>query len=180
MRTSFKSFLALCILPATLAAQTAPPSGTPSRPAPAPQASAKQAPIRIEADRAELTERGGASVYTGNVKIKQGDLEMEGERLQLERGQSGEVTATLTGSPARAQQPGAEGLIKGQAQRIDYVSKDKTMVLQGNAEVLRGKDRIQSEKIRYDTATQRIIADGNGKSGDRVQITIDPDKAQGR
>jgi lipopolysaccharide export system protein LptA len=141
------------------------------------QAPSAQQPIQIEADRAELTDQQTVSIYTGRVKLQQGDLELAGDRLQVKRNpQTKEITATLTGSPVTAKQgAGTANPMQARANRVDYQSSDRMLVLQGDAEVVRGKDRINSETIRYNAATQRIMADSRGGTvGDRVQITIQP------
>src|SRR5687768_5606574 len=109
---------------ATAAAQTAPDATTgESR-----REQQRQQPIQIEADRAEMTEQSGVSVYSGKVNLTQGDLVMQGERLEVRRESStGNLTATLTGSPATLRQPTDAGeMVNAKASRIDYVSAEKS------------------------------------------------------
>jgi lipopolysaccharide export system protein LptA len=137
---------------------------------------APRQPIRIEADRAEITEQTGVSVYSGRVSLKQGDLEMQGERLEIRRdGRSGEIHALLTGKPAVLRQPTETGeMVNARAERIDYRSRDKSLDLQGNAEFVRGRDRVSGQSIRYDANAKKLLASGPGARGGRVQIVIEP------
>jgi lipopolysaccharide export system protein LptA len=165
----------LLILPLLLAgigsASAAPAAGTPP-----------SAPIQIEADRAEIAERSGVSVYSGRVSLRQGDLEMEGDRLEIRRdGNTGSIHALLSGKPALLRQPTDTGeMVNARANRIDYRSRDRSLDLQGNAEFVRGRDRVSGQSIRYDANAKKLLATGPSRSGGRVQITIQPESQQDR
>jgi lipopolysaccharide export system protein LptA len=139
-------------------------------------------PIRIEADRAEITDQTGVSVYSGRVSLRQGDLEMEGERLEIRRdGASGEIHAVLSGKPAVLRQPTETGeMVNARAERIDYRSRDKSLDLQGSAEFVRGRDRVSGQSIRYDANARKLLASGPNSGGGRVQIVIEPQQESGR
>lgn len=135
------------------------------------------APIQIEADRADITEQSGASVYSGNVSLRQGDLEMEGERLEISRdGEQGEIRALLTGNPARLTQPTDQGeTVNARAQRIEYQSRTRSIDLKGDAEFVRGRDRVSGQSIRYDASARKLQASGPSPGGSRVRIVIQPE-----
>jgi lipopolysaccharide export system protein LptA len=139
----------------------------------------RQQPIQIEADRAEITEQSGVSVYSGRVSLKQGDLEMEGERLEIQRdGKTGDIKAVLTGKPAVLRQPTEAGeMVNARAERINYRSRDKSLDLQGRAEFVRGRDRVSGQSIRYDANAKKLLASGPGSAGGRVQIVIQPEQS---
>jgi lipopolysaccharide export system protein LptA len=143
---------------------------------------APRQPIRIEADRAEITDQTGVSVYSGRVSLRQGDLEMEGERLEIRRdGASGEIHAVLSGKPAVLRQPTETGeMVNARAERIDYRSRDKSLDLQGSAEFVRGRDRVSGQSIRYDANARKLLASGPNSGGGRVQIVIEPQQESGR
>ncbi len=164
---------------ATAAPEAKPPAAPATKTAPA-KASAPAQPIQIEANRAEITEQSGVSVYSGNVSLKQGDLDMQGERLEIRRdSNSGEINAVLTGNPATLRQPTDTGeIVKARANRINYQSSDKSLDLQGAAEYERGRDRISGQSIRYDANTKKLLASGPNKAGERVQIIIQPSQAE--
>ena len=48
-----------------------------------PVAAQNQAPIHVEADRLDLDQRAGTAVYTGNVDIRQGNMQLRGERVTM-------------------------------------------------------------------------------------------------
>lgn len=159
-------------VPASLTTATQTPA---AKPAPSPPQ-----PIQIEADRAEITEQSGVSLYTGNVNLKQGDLEMQGDRLEIRRdSKTGEINAVLTGKQASLRQPTETGeIVKARADRINYLSRDKSLDLQGTAEFERGRDRISGQSIRYDANAKKILASGPNQAGKRVQIIIQPGQTE--
>lgn len=168
--------LPLLLLSALIAAPAAAQAQTRSTGA---QASpTRQQPIQIEADRAEITEQSGVSVYSGRVSLKQGDLEMQADRLEIQRdGKTGDIKAVLTGKPATLRQPTETGeMVNARAERIDYNSRDKSLDLQGGAEYVRGRDRVSGQSIRYDANAKKLLASGPGSTGGRVQIIIQPEQ----
>lgn len=161
---------------ALASAQTAPPPEAASGEARREQQ--RQQPIQIEADRAEITEQSGVSVYSGKVNLTQGDLVMQGERLEVRRDSAtGNLTAVLTGAPATLRQPTDAGeMVNAKASRIDYVSAEQTIALRGDAEFVRGRDRVSGQSIRYDANEKKLLASGGaGGTGGRVQIIIQPE-----
>ncbi len=176
MRPDLLLLLSALIAAPTVAAQTAAPAantGTKTTPT-------RQQPIQIEADRAEITEQSGISIYSGRVSLKQGDLEMLGDRLEIRRdGKTGDIQSVLTGKPATLRQPTETGeMVNARAERINYQSRDKSLDLQGGAEFVRGRDRVSGQSIRYDANAKKLLASGPGRGGERVQIIIQPGQTE--
>lgn len=143
------------------------------------QVSDRDQPITIEADQAELFQEEGKGIYTGNVHITQGRVQMWGNRLVILRNESsGETEATLYGSPARFRQEPAsqqDELTRGRANQMDYATDTEVLVLTGNAEVFRGEvNEIKAHRIVYNTQNRRSKAEGKGGGDGRVRIVIDP------
>jgi lipopolysaccharide export system protein LptA len=169
--------LLMSVTGAALAAPAATaPGGTAVPAGKAPQNTNRQQPIQIEADRAEITEQSGVSVYSGRVSLRQGDLQMEGDRLEIRRdGKTGDIQAALIGKPAVLRQPTDAGeMVNAKAERINYQSHDRSLDLQGGAEFVRGRDRVTGQSIRYDANAKKILASGPKSAGGRVQIVIQP------
>lgn len=131
-------------------------------------------PVTIKADRAEW-EKGGAMVYTGNVRLESGDLKLGGSRLMLKQFESGEFEARVEGEPATLDHVGiaanADGTrppVAAKAKQLTYDSRSDIVEIVGEAVLTRGADEIQGEKVRYDVARRRIEAAGG------VQIVIQP------
>lgn len=135
-------------------------------------------PINIEADSAELKEE--FSVYTGRVRLSQGGMVLQGDRLVVRKGTGGNFSLSLSGHPASIYQPpetkGGEP-IQGRANKIDYGSGQEILELRGNATIDRGGEKISGDSIRYNVKARRTLVNNtSGSSGGRVKITLQPGK----
>lgn len=165
-RTRLRAFrtllITLCLLP------------TPWQTEAAQQALAR-GPVTIQADQAELSQQEGLSVYTGNVRLTQGELVITGDRLVVRHSQEGRpLQARVTGSPATYDQPTSADSpsVHGQARHIEYNAESDILVLEGSARVTRGRNMVEGAMIRYDRRRHRILATGDGDG--RVQIILTP------
>lgn len=132
-------------------------------------------PVTINADRAEW-EKGGAMVYTGNVRLESADLKLTGAKLMLKQFESGEFEARVDGSPATLDHAGiatggnggARPPVSAKAKQLTYDSRSEIVEIAGEAVLTRGTDEVKGDKVRYDVAHRRIEAAGG------VQIVIQP------
>jgi len=141
-------------------------------------AALENAPIQVESDRAEFSEDTGTTVFTGAVVLRRGPLVLRGERLVVRRLDDGSFEAALTGSPAQLhREPDAESdnAIDGHAQRVEYFAAANRLVLTGDAHIERNGEAISGESISHDLDSRRTEAT-RGEDGDRVHITLQPDR----
>ena len=135
-------------------------------------------PINIEADSAELKEN--FSVYTGQVRLTQGGMVLQGDRLVVRKQGKGNFSLSLSGHPASIYQPpenSGEEAIRGRANKIDYASGQEILELRGGASIDRGGEKIAGESIRYNVKQRRtLVNNSGGGSGGRVKITLQPGK----
>lgn len=137
-------------------------------------------PVTITADHAEW-QKGGAMVYTGNVRLESGDLKLSGDRLHLTQAEDGEFEAKVDGRPAALDHAGLAAASGGDGKRVPvsaralqltYDSREEIVVIDGDALLTRGGDEIRGQNIRYDVVQRRVEA--QGKQGGQVQIVIQP------
>lgn len=133
-------------------------------------------PVKINADRAEW-QKGGAMVYTGNVRMESGDLKLAGARLELRQFDDGQFEAQIDGEPAALDHAGlptdaAKPPVSAKARQLKFDSRSDIVEVLGNALLTRGTDEIRGETIRYDVVQRRIQAAGG--EGGQVQIVIQP------
>lgn len=131
-------------------------------------------PITITAKSGEWQD--GVMIYSGDVLMKSKTLELRGARLELRQpgGNRAPYEITLTGEPAtlmHASEIPTELPVEARASRIVYRSTNQDVELSGNARLLRGKDEINGEKVRYNVPSRRVQADGG--DGGQVRIVID-------
>ena len=148
-------------------------------PAYALQSDSKQ-PIQIEADQGSLDQKNQVTVFSGNVQIKQGSLQMKAQSVRVSQDRSGNQTMLATGSPVyfRQQLDGGKGFAEGWGNRAEYNSAQHLVKLIGNAKVQRGGDLAQGEAISYNMKTEvYTVLGGNAvgnKNGRRVKVIIQP------
>ena len=137
-------------------------------------------PVTVTADRGEWVQ-GGPMRYTGNVALRSDTLSLDGDLLELRQLGDGRFEARISGTPARLDHAGeaagdstdsAAPAVKAQARELFYDSQAGVVELTGGAQLMRGSDEINGDRIRYDVAARRVQADGG--SGGQVKIVIQP------
>lgn len=134
-----------------------------------------QQPIEIEADSLEVREKERISIYSGNVRLIQGSIEINCAQLTLYFNENKELLRMLmTGAPATFRQlDDLQQELRGQGEQMEYRQAESTLVLSGNASFTHAGDSIESNKIIIDTITGSIEA-GSKDSEGRVRMLIQP------
>lgn len=133
-------------------------------------------PMDISADRTDaLLGDDSVSTLEGNVRIRQGSLEVDAARAEVHRAAGDINRIVLTGSPASLRQVSDAGEpMDATANRIVYLLADESMMLTGNVVVSQPRGTLRGETIKYDINTGRL--DGGG-DGARVSMRILPKTA---
>lgn len=132
-------------------------------------------PIEVEADSLEVREQENISIYQGNVKLKQGSLEISSDRLVIHFNDNGDlVLMEMTGNPARLRQLDNEQReMRGQARQINYLESESLLELIEEARFTHAGDTIESNLIRINTEDNSIQA-GSSDADERVKMLIQP------
>ncbi|HEX7029710.1 MAG TPA: lipopolysaccharide transport periplasmic protein LptA [Gammaproteobacteria bacterium] len=126
--------------------------------------------LSMEADRAREI-----SVFTGDVRIDKGGIHIEADEARLRAREGVVQEGTLVGRPVKfRQQPEDGAIITGEAQRIEYDAVNEIVVLTGDAWVRQGEDEFRAETIRYDIATEKVLATSPDTVKERVTIIFQP------
>lgn len=146
-------------------------------------------PTQIQAQRGQYNDIKQTGRYEGNVVLVKGSLRLEGARLDFYKDEQGFEHAVIVGSeahlatfrqrrdPARR---GVEEYVAGQAQRIEYNSREETIKLINQAswhrlENEQIQDEITGKVITYDSRNATYEAQADGQGGDeRVRTVIAP------
>lgn len=138
----------------------------------------RKQPIAVEADQGSLDQKQQVTTFSGNVVVKQGTLNIHAQTVKVSKnGQSQFMVAT--GQPVRfSQQLEKEGMVQGEARRVEYSSATNIVKLIGQAKVKRGGDLVEGETITYNTRTEVYDVSGSstGKGNRRVTVVIQPEK----
>ena len=143
----------------------------------------KEQPIHITADQALRDEAKGHTVYSGNVRMVQGSMELEADRLTIWHQSEDADKIVARGQPARfRQQPEVDqDLVHAQADVITYRQRAQSVNLKTNARIEQQGDVVTGETIDYYIERQLIKAASSQREdrGDRVKVVIQPATQQG-
>lgn len=144
------------------------------------------APIEVEADRRDLDDRAGTAVYTGDVDIRQGSMQLTGARVEIQRNDQGQLTrATATGERAYIEQKPApdEPLVRGWGRTIVYHVAERRIELIDRAELHQGGDTFDGGYLEY-FLDRRVVQARSGAEGieerQRVRMTLEPEQQDGQ
>ncbi len=132
-------------------------------------------PIHITADKALRDEKQGFTVYQGNVKMDQGSLHIEADRITIYHVTQEADKIVAEGKPARLQQQPApdKGPIKARAETIQYFKLEERVRLLTNAHIEQDGSIVTGDSIDYFINEQLVRADSDSDSEDsRVQVVI--------
>jgi lipopolysaccharide export system protein LptA len=122
-----------------------------------------------------------SAVFTGNVVITQGTLEIHADRVEVSQDADGNQLGYAYGSSAkpatfRQKRDGEDEFSEGEAQKIEYDSAANRVQFVGSAHLrmLKGStvtDQANSELITYDTASETVKL---GSGHDRTTVIFTP------
>ena len=139
-------------------------------------------PLEISADQAELNEGEGFSIYSGNVVITQGTMNIEASSVKVTFNDDGIETLLATdghhdGLAYMSQQsePNAEGaseVMKAWGKTIDYQVSAEYLTLLGRAKLIQQGNQFSGHEIIFDIPKDKVKATGG--EGKRVNMIFLP------
>lgn len=145
-------------------------------PAPGMEAEERQ-PIYLEADNAELDDLKAISIYTGDVFVQQGTMQIRADQVTIHHREDRQPEKIIAvGAPATYKQEGKgeEKAFQAEAMRMEYVTETDEITLIDKAIVYQGEDTFRNDRIVYDRANARVKAGAKVQGKERVKIFIDP------
>ena len=131
-------------------------------------------PIHWRADHAEGDT--GRTVLTGDVRMDQGSLLVEADRMIIEYQAEQVVRITAEGDLAHYEQRPRAGadLVKADAEKIVYHTAEERVELIGRAWLTHERNEFRGEIIHYDVRGGTIDAEGDGKGS--VEMIWQPER----
>lgn len=130
-------------------------------------------PLSIDAQSVKIYEKNNTVVYTGRVKLAQGEIIIKANQIIAYTRNSKVETVTASGQPiriVRKKRIDSEAiLITGK--KFKYQVHDKQLTLSGSVKIQQGKDTFTSDTIFYDIKKDHLIAESRS-SGQQVQAII--------
>lgn len=116
------------------------------------------------------------TVWTGNVSLKQGSLEIKAQRAELTQRNGDPSRAVFTGKQVKMRQQLDDGSwMDAQADRVEYDMTSETITFIGNYTVKSDRGSNSGQRMVYNTKTGNIQSGGDGS---RVRTVIKPKSAQ--
>jgi len=118
----------------------------------------KNQSLRITAAKQEADLKLGEVIYIGNVKLVQGTLEINAQKLTVHKDKNqNEESVTAEGSPARyQQQPEADKpVVHAEAGSIHYNFKTEQLTLDKNVTIEQNGTISKAGHVDYDIKSQR-------------------------
>jgi lipopolysaccharide export system protein LptA len=138
-------------------------------------------PIRITADKALRDEKKAVTIYSGNVQLVQGSMELEAEKLTIFHTSEDAEEIIAEGHPAKMrQQPElTKGIVNAHAEVIKYFRAEERVHLQTDARIEQDGAVVAGDSIEYFIAKQLITAESDQtRPGERVEVVIPPSLQQ--
>lgn len=138
----------------------------------------RRLPVNLRADRIDIDQKKGLSLYRGHVVFTQGTLRLTAARAEVQNRANTVETVTAEGKPVtfRHRPAGLADFIEGEASRVVYHAPTRRVDLYGEVQVQRGRDLFRSAVLHYDIDNQAMVADG--ANGRRVYAALVPRAGQ--
>lgn len=146
-------------------------------------------PMNIEADALRYDDLKQSSVFTGNVVVTKGTIQIRGMQIAVRQDPAGNQFGVVTGAASklaffRQKREGLDEFIEGEAEIIEYDSKADTVKFIKNAQLRRYRgatlaDEITGGLIVYENNTELFSVDGAikgvaGAPAGRVRAMLTP------
>jgi lipopolysaccharide export system protein LptA len=111
--------------------------------------------VDIRADRVELDQKTGRIRFTGQVVVKQKDLELRCEQLQARYEKGGKLVELVATGQVRVTSP----QWTASADAAHYQRKKEVLELTGSPRVRRGSDWIEGARVAVHLNEKRLIVE---------------------
>lgn len=149
-------------------------------------------PIEVASDELEVRNAEQKAIFTGNVRVRQGEVLMKAEWLEVsyaaERGaqRAAEPVAGPLGGGGAIDRLRARGDViisngeeTARSIEADYQVAQAAIFMMGDVILLQGQNVVKGQRLRIDltSGTARMLGDGEASAG-RVRVQLDPNRAQ--
>jgi lipopolysaccharide export system protein LptA len=140
------------------------------------KSSDRNQPMYLDSDAQDGNMSGdGVSIWTGNVLVKQGTIDIRAGRLELTQRNGDPVRAVFTGKQVSLKQQMDDGSpIEMSADKVDYNLVTEEIELTGNYTVKSPRGTNSGQRMVYNVNTGNVKSGGDGT---RVRTVIQPKAA---
>ncbi len=159
----FFSCLALLLMPvAGQQAQASPELG-------------QKIPLHIEADKMTSLEKQRAVVFSGNVKARQGELQINSDEMTVYHAEEGAQNQGGQQGQAQIEKMHAKGHVEiiqndfvATGDEAEYFSTTGKVIITGNAKIIQNNNMVTGHKVEMDLNEGSTVIIPDGKNNGRV------------
>lgn len=138
------------------------------------RSSDSQQPIEVEADSTEFDNQSQRHTLRGDVRIRQGSLSVNAERIVLQLADGRLVEIDAQGDPLTFSIEDERGeKVEARAKKLLYKPENASLSLLGSAKLISKGRELSGERIDYDIAGANVQA-LSGRDN-RVKVVIEPE-----
>lgn len=159
MRSTGTAAAFLMMLATTAAAQTTVPFGA--------QRHDPSQPVEVTSDRLDLDQGAGSAVFSGSVRVGQGELRLAADRVQVfydQTAPAGQTPGSGTGPIRRLVATGnvtlANGTEAAEAREATYEVASGQVEMQGDVLLTQGSNALSGERLSIDLNSNTAKMDG--------------------
>ncbi|AMJ76296.1 lipopolysaccharide transport periplasmic protein LptA [Alteromonas stellipolaris] len=129
-------------------------------------------PIKVDSKSQFVDGKNKTSLFKDDVRITQGSLVINADEVEVIASEGdGREIFVARGKPASYSQELEDGAtVTAKANEIRYEVVNRTISLQGSAELQQDTSKVQGDKITFDMVTEQLLATG-GKDGEGGRVT---------
>jgi len=141
-------------------------------------------PIFLEANQMLIDDIHKTSTFTGNVRLTQGTMLIQADKVELLTLKDGSQQAIAHGNIAsfRQKREGLEEYMEGYGERIEYDASSGIVDFHGQARVKRKLDEVRGDHITYNMNAETFHVSGDANPGQdttpRVRAVLQPKPKQ--
>ncbi|MCA2017567.1 lipopolysaccharide transport periplasmic protein LptA [Vibrio tritonius] len=138
-----------------------------------------QQPVYIDSNSQQLDMKSNRVTFLGNVKLKQGSININADKLIVIRNEATGKIQDIQGfgQLATFSQLTDEGkTLYGEAEQLYYKMANDELIMIDKAMLAQDDSEIRGKKIRYKISLQKLIADSDGDG--RVSTVLQPQTIQ--
>jgi len=125
-------------------------------------------PVEITSDRLDLDQSAGSAVFTGGVKVGQGELRLAADRVEVFYDEGGSASGTVRRMVATGNVTLSNGQEAAEAERATYEVASGHVEMEGDVLLTQGQNALSSERLNID------LNAGTGRLEGRVQTIFVP------
>lgn len=121
------------------------------------------APVDVAADRIEVQDRADRAIFSGNVEVRQGHLQLSTSRLTVAYADTGGIEIKRLEASGGVTLRSPSETARSQFAIYDLDRRLVTMI--GGVTLTRGESNVQGGRLVLDLDSGRAVMDGGGASG---------------